>query len=69
MEKLEKRRVVAYSVTACVLAGGEREDVVGCEHLGQTTVVCDQSRKDAKVTSDLDNVDLLLKEACIVIVE
>jgi len=57
-------------VTACVmLAGGEGEDVVRGEHLGQTAVVCDQSRNDAKVTSGLDNVDFLVKETCIVIVE
>jgi len=52
-----------------MLAGGESEDVVRREHLGQTAVVCDQGRNDPKVTSDLDNVDFLVKEACIVFVE
>ena len=52
-----------------MLARGESEHVVRGEHLGQTTVVCDQGRSDAKVTSDLNNVDFLVKEACIAIVE
>ena len=68
-EKLGKS-VIINLVTACImLAGGEGADVVRGEHLRQTTIVCDQSRNDAKVTSDLDNVDFLVKEACIVIVE
>jgi hypothetical protein len=56
-------------VTGCVFACGEGEDVVLGEHLGQTAVVCDQSRGDATETSDLDNVDFLVKEACGVNVE
>jgi hypothetical protein len=57
-------------VKACImLAGGEGDNVVRGEHLGQTAVVCDQSRNNAKVTSDLNNVDFLVEEACIVIVE
>lgn len=52
-----------------MLAGGDSEDVVRGEHLGQTAVVCDQGRSNAKVTSDLDDVDFLVKEACIVVVE
>jgi hypothetical protein len=56
-------------VAAWMLAGGDSANVVRGEHLGQTAVVCDQGRKDAKVTSDLDNVVFLVKEACIVIVE
>jgi hypothetical protein len=52
-----------------MLARGEGANVVRGEHIGQTAVVCDQSRNDAKVTSDLDNVGFLVKEACIVIVE
>ena len=52
-----------------VFACGEGEDVVLGEHLGQTAVVCDHSRCDAAETSDLDNVDFLVKEACIVNVE
>ncbi len=55
-------------VTACVVfAGGKGADVARGEHLGQTTVVCDQSCNNAKVTPDLDNVVLLVKEACIVV--
>jgi hypothetical protein len=70
MEKLGKRIVMINLVMAwLVLAGGDGADVVRGEHLGQTAVVCDQGRKDAKVTSDLDNVVFLVKEACIVIVE
>jgi hypothetical protein len=53
-------------VTVCVFACGECEEVVLGQHLGQTAVVCDQSRGDATETSDLDNVDFLVKEACIV---
>jgi hypothetical protein len=70
MEKLGKRIVMINLVMAwLVLAGGDGADVVRGEHLGQAAVVCDQGRKDAKVTSDLDNVVFLVKEACIVIVE
>ena len=52
-----------------MFASGEGEEVVVGEHLGQTAVVCDHSRGDATETSDLDNVDFLVKEACIVNVE
>lgn len=52
-----------------MFASGEGEEVVLGEHLGQTAVVCDQSRGDATETSDFDNVDFLVKEACIVDVE
>ena len=70
MGKLGERIVMINLVMACVmLAGGEGEDVVRREHLGQTAVVCDQGRKDAKVTSGLGDVLFLVKEACIVIVE
>jgi hypothetical protein len=47
-----------------VFACGEGEEVVLSEHLGQTAVVCDHSRGDATETSDLDNIDFLVKEAC-----
>ena len=53
-------------VAAWMFAGGDGENVVRREQLGQTTVVCDQRCSDSKVTSDLDNVDFLVKEACIV---
>jgi hypothetical protein len=43
-----------------VFAEGERNDVVGAEHFSKTTVVCDESGDDAKVSSNLDNVDLLV---------
>jgi hypothetical protein len=49
-----------------VFASGEGEEVVLREHLGQTAVVRDQSRGDTTETSDLDNVDFLVKEACII---
>jgi hypothetical protein len=52
-----------------VFASGEGEEVVRAEHIGQTAVVCDQSRDDAKVTSELDNVDFLVKETCVIIIE
>ena len=52
-----------------MFACGEGEEVILSEHLGQTAVVCDYSRYDATETSDLDNVDFLVKEACIVDVE
>lgn len=65
--KVREITVMINLVAAWVLARGEGEHVVGGKHLSQTAVVRDQSRSDAKVTSDLDNVDLLLKEACIVI--
>lgn len=57
------------SLIMVVLAGGERANVVGGKHISQSAVVCDQSRNDAKVTSDLDDVSLLIKEACVAIVE
>lgn len=47
-----------------MFAGGEGEEVVRGKHIGQTAVVCDHSRDDAKVTSELDNVVLLVEEAC-----
>lgn len=50
-----------------MLASGEGEEVVRAEHIGQTAVVCDQSRGDAEVTSNLDDVVFLVKEACIII--
>jgi hypothetical protein len=68
MKKLGERIVMTNLITV-MLASGESEHVVRGEHLGQTAVVCDQGRSDAKVTSDLNNVDFLVKEACIVIVE
>lgn len=43
-----------------VLSGGERNDVVGAEHIGKTAVVCDESCDDAKVSSDLDDVDFVV---------
>lgn len=46
-----------------MLASGDGENVVRGEQLGQTAVVCDQGRKNAKVTSDLGNVDFLVKGA------
>ena len=52
-----------------MFARGEGENVVFGEHFGQTAVVCDHSRGEATVTSDLDNIDFLVKEACIVNVE
>jgi hypothetical protein len=52
-----------------VFASGEGEEVVRAKHTGQTAVVCDQSRHDAKVASNHDNVVFLVTEACIVIVE
>jgi hypothetical protein len=52
-----------------VFAQGEGEEVVLGEHFGQTAVVCDHSRGEATETSDLDNVDFLVKEACIVNVQ
>ena len=52
-----------------MFASGEGANVVWTEHLGQTAVVCDQSRNNTKVTSNLDDVDFLVNEACIVIVE
>jgi hypothetical protein len=52
-----------------VFACGEGEEVVLCKHLGQTAVVCNQSRGDATETSDLDNIGFLVEEACIVNVE
>jgi len=70
MEKLGNVWSWINLITACItLAGGEGEDVVRGEHLGQTKIVCHYRRNDANVTSDLGNVDLLGKEACIVIVE
>ena len=53
-------------VTRCVFACGEGEEVVLREHIGQTAVVCDHRRSDATAASDLDNIFLLVKEACIV---
>jgi hypothetical protein len=67
-EKVE-RRMVIINLVMVMLARGEGANVVRGKHIGQTAVVCDQSRNDAKVTSDLDDVGLLVKEACIVIVE
>ena len=52
-----------------MFAGGEGEEVVLREHLGQTAVVCDQGCGDTTEASDLDNVDFLVKEACIAIVK
>ncbi len=52
-----------------MFACGEGKEVILGEHLGQTAVVCDESRGDATSTSDLDNVDFLVKEAYIVDVE
>lgn len=52
-----------------MFTSGEGEEVVRAEHIGQTAVVCDQSRGDAKVTSDLDNVAFLVEETCIIIIE
>jgi hypothetical protein len=52
-----------------VFASWEGEEVVRAKHIGQTAVVCDQSRGDAKVTSELDNVVFLVKETCIIIIE
>jgi hypothetical protein len=49
-----------------VFAGGEGEEVVLREHLGQTAVVCDRSRNDTTVSSDLDDVDFLVEEAYII---
>jgi hypothetical protein len=57
------------SILLRVFASGEGEEVVLGEHLGQTAVICDQSRGDATETSDLDDLDFLVKEACIVNVE
>jgi hypothetical protein len=55
-------------ITACVvLASGECENVVGGEQFGKTAVVCDKGCDNAEVSSDLNNVDLLVKEACIVV--
>ena len=50
-----------------MFASGEGKEVVRAEHIGQTAVVCDQSCGDAKVTSNLDDVVFLVKEACIII--
>ena len=62
--------VMTNLVTTCViLHGGEGEEVVRGELLSQIVVVSDQSRNKAKVTSDLLNAGVLVKEACIVIVE
>jgi hypothetical protein len=47
-----------------MLASGESENVVGGEQVGKTAVVCDEGGGDTKVSSDLDDVDLLVKEAC-----
>lgn len=52
-----------------MFACGEGEDVILCEHLSQTAVVCDHSRGDATEASNFDNVDFLVKEACIVNIE
>jgi hypothetical protein len=52
-----------------MLAGGESENVAGSEHFGETAVVCDEGCDNAKVSSDLDDVDLLVKETCIVLSE
>lgn len=52
-----------------MFASWEGEEVVRAKHIGQTAVVCDQSRGDAKVTSELDNVVFLVKETCIIIIE
>jgi len=54
-------------IMGCVFACGEGKNVVRGEHLGQTAVVCDYSRGDATETSDLDDVDLLVKEACVIV--
>jgi hypothetical protein len=56
-------------INLVVFACREGEDVVLGEHLGQTAVVCDHSCCDATETPDLDNVDFLVQEACIVNVE
>ena len=51
-----------------VFASRKGEKIVRAEHIGQTAVVCDQSRDDAKVTSKLDNFNFLVKKACYVII-
>jgi hypothetical protein len=61
IEKL--RDIVMINLVLVMLAGGEGANIVRGEHIGQTAVVCDQCRNDAKVTSDLDNIDFLVKEA------
>lgn len=43
-----------------VLAGRESKDVIGGEHFSKTAVVCEEGRDDAKVSSDLDNVDFFV---------
>ena len=43
-----------------VFAGGERNDVVGAEHISKAAVVCDESCDDTKVSSDLDDVDFVV---------
>jgi hypothetical protein len=50
-----------------VLAGGESNDVIRGKHFSKTAVVCDEGCDDAKVSSDLDNVDLLVEEAYIIV--
>lgn len=51
-----------------MFANGEGEEVVLGKHVGQTAVVCDHSRDDAKVTSEFYNAVFLVKEACIAII-
>lgn len=65
METRERHERIWLRVFAC----GEGEEVVLGKHLGQTAVVCDHRRGNTTETSDLDDVDLLVKEACIVNVE
>lgn len=43
-----------------MFAEGESNDVIGAEHFSKTTVVCDESGDNAKVSSNLDDVDLLV---------
>ena len=61
--------MVMISLVRRVFACRKSEEVVLGEQIGQTTVVCDDSRADARVASDLDYVDFLVKEACNINVE
>ena len=63
---IETRREGIDMIDLLVFACGEGEEVVLGEHIGQTAVVCYQSRGDATETSDLDNVFFLVHEACII---